>query len=193
MTAPAAWLQVTATPLAGLVLVERRRRDDSRGFFSRLFCAEELGDAGLDTSVAQVNHSFTRRRGSVRGLHFQYPPHGETKFVSCLRGEVFDLAVDLRCGSPTYLQWHAELLSDTNGRSLFIPQGFAHGFQTLSDDCELIYLHSAPHAPGAEGGLNPTDPALSIRWPLPFTDISERDAAHKALGADFTGLVEDSR
>ena len=193
MTAPAAWLQVTATPLAGLVVVERRRRDDSRGFFSRLFCAEELGAAGLDTSVTQVNHSFTRRRGSVRGLHFQYPPHGETKFVSCLRGEVFDLAVDLRRGSPTYLQWHAELLSDTNGHSLFIPPGFAHGFQTLSDDCELIYLHSVPYAPGAEGGLNPTDPALGIRWPLPLTDISDRDAAHAPLGADFTGLVEDSR
>ena len=193
MTSAQPWLKFTAAPLGGLLVVERRRQDDQRGFFGRLFCAEELGAAGFGTSIAQINHSFTRRRGSVRGLHFQVPPHGEAKFVSCLRGEVFDVAVDLRRGSPTYLRWHAEHLSEANHRSLLIPRGFAHGFQTLSDDCELLYLHSAPYAAGAEGGLNPTDPALDIRWPLPFTDISERDAAHAALAADFSGLAENSK
>lgn len=142
-------------------------------------------------SVNGANHSVTRRRGSVRGLHFQYPPHGEVKLVSCLRGEVFDLAVDLRRHSPTYLKWHAELLSNSNRRSLLIPRGFAHGFQTLSDDCELLYLHSAPYAPGADGGLNPADPALGIPWPLPLADISERDASRAMIGTGFTGLQED--
>lgn len=185
------WLQVVPTPLGGLAVVERRRQDDQRGFFGRLFCAEELGVAGFDASIAQVNHSFTRRRGSVRGLHFQYPPHAEAKFVSCLRGDVFDVAIDLRRGSPTFLHWHAERLSEANRRSLLIPRGFAHGFQTLSDDCELLYLHSAPYAAGAEGGLNPSDPMLGISWPLAFTDISERDAAHAALTPSFNGLVEN--
>lgn len=191
MMATAPWLQVADTQLGGLRVVERRRHEDARGVFGRLFCAEELRAAGFDSAVAQVNHSVTRRRGSVRGLHFQYPPHGEVKLVSCLRGEVFDLAVDLRRHSPTYLKWHAELLSNSNRRSLLIPRGFAHGFQTLSDDCELLYLHSAPYAPGADGGLNPADPALGIPWPLPLADISERDASRAMIGTGFTGLQED--
>jgi dTDP-4-dehydrorhamnose 3,5-epimerase len=181
-------LQITPTALGGLLLIERHRHADARGFFSRLFCAEELAVCGFDAAVAQVNHSYTRQRGSVRGMHFQYPPHGEVKFVSCLRGEVFDVAVDLRCGSPTYLQWHAERLSESNACSLLIPRGFAHGFQTLSNDCELLYVHSAPYAADAEGGLNPNDATLGIRWPLPFSDISERDAMRPALTAGFTGL-----
>ncbi len=186
------WLAVTPTPLDGLLVIERRRHSDHRGYFGRLFCANELSAVGVDTSVAQVNHSFTRQVGTVRGLHFQHPPHCEVKFVSCLRGEVFDVAVDLRRGSPTFLKWHAERLSETNRRSLFIPRGFAHGFQTLSDDCELLYLHSAPYAAGAEGGVSPNDPALGIHWPLPFTHISHRDATHPALPGDFRGLVENS-
>lgn len=193
MTVPAPRLQTVDTPLGGLRVVQRRRDEDARGFFGRLFCAEELRAAGFDTAVAQVNHSVTRRRGSVRGLHFQSPPHGEVKLVSCLRGEVFDVAVDLRRDSPTYLQWHAEVLSDSNRRSLLIPRGFAHGFQTLSDDCELLYLHSAPYVPGADGGLNPTDPALAIDWPLPLADMSERDATRAMIGAGFAGLQEDQR
>jgi len=124
----------------------------------------------------------------VRGLHFQHPPHAEDKLVSCLRGEVFDVAVDLRQGSATFLQWHAEILSADNARSLLIPQGFAHGFQTLTDDCELLYLHSRAYAAGAEGALNVRDPALAIRWPLAFTDISERDAQHPLLTREFTGF-----
>jgi dTDP-4-dehydrorhamnose 3,5-epimerase len=179
---------VRDTPLAGLTLVERVRRADSRGFFSRFFCAAELQSAGFDQPIAQINHTLTRRRGAVRGLHFQYPPHAEVKFISVLHGEVFDVAVDIRTGSPTFLQWHAEILSAENGRSLLVPRGFAHGFQTLTDDCELIYLHSTPYAPQAEAALQVNDPRLSIQWPLPITDISARDAAHPPIAGAFAGV-----
>jgi dTDP-4-dehydrorhamnose 3,5-epimerase len=177
------------TPLVGLTVVERLQRADSRGFFSRFFCAAELGSAGFDQPVAQINHTLTRHRGAVRGLHFQYPPHAEVKLISVLRGEVFDVAVDIRKGSPTFLRWHAVTLSADNARSLLVPQGFAHGFQTLTDDCELIYLHSTSYAPKAEGALQVRDPALHIQWPLPIGDISPRDAAHAAIPADFAGVT----
>jgi dTDP-4-dehydrorhamnose 3,5-epimerase len=191
MSVEAPWLSISSTPLADLVVIGHRRLEDSRGAFSRIFCAEELRRAGLNNGVAQINHSFTRRRGSVRGLHFKRAPHSETKLVSCVRGEVFDVAVDLRRGSRTFLRWHAEVLSVANGRSLLIPPGFAHGFQALTDDCELIYLHSMPYAPHAEGGVRVTDPTIAIPWPLPFADISERDAALATLLADFPGLDEE--
>lgn len=180
---------IMSTPLAGLCVVERRRVVDERGFFSRLFCAEELAAAGFERPVAQINHTFTRRAGAVRGLHFQHPPHAEDKFVSCLRGEIFDAAVDLRRNSPTFLTWHGVTLSESNSRSLFIPRGFAHGFQTLTDDCELIYLHTESYAAGAEGGLSPLDPALSIQWPLPITELSARDSAHPNLSPEFSGVA----
>lgn len=179
---------VAATALGGLVCIQRQRHEDARGFFSRLFCADELATAGFRQPVSQINHTLTRRRGSVRGLHFQHQPHAEDKLVSCVRGEVFDVAVDLRKNSRTFLQWHAEVLSAENMRSLLIPKGFAHGFQALSDDVELIYLHSEPYAPGAEGGLNALDPVLAIAWPLPFADLSDRDAMHPYLTPDFGGI-----
>ena len=176
------------TPIEDLVVVERQFARDKRGFFSRFFCSDELAEAGFRAPVAQINHTLTSRRGAVRGLHFQHPPHAEDKFVSCLRGEIFDVAVDLRHGSPTFLRWHGELLSAGNARSLLIPKGFAHGFQTLTDDCELIYLHSKPHAPQAEGALNVNDPALNIAWPLEFTEISQRDSAHPRITDEFNGI-----
>jgi len=181
--------QFITTPLAGLVCVQRQRAEDVRGFFSRFFCAEELAEVGFAMPIAQINHTLTRRRGSARGLHFQHPPHGEMKFVSCLRGEVLDIAVDIRQGSPTFLQWHAERLSAENGRSLLIPKGFAHGFQALADDTELLYLHSAPYRSGAEGALNLRDPRLKIAWPLALADISERDNGHPFLDDSFKGIA----
>ena len=179
----------TTLPLAGLNLIERQRLGDSRGFLSRLFCAEELSAAGWHKPIAQINQTYTAQRGTVRGLHFQHPPHAEMKLVSCLRGAIWDVAVDLRAGSPTFLQWHAQELSAINNRALLIPEGFAHGFQTLSDDCELIYLHSAAHAAGAEGGLSPHDPLLSIAWPLPITELSNRDAQHPMLNHQYKGMT----
>lgn len=182
-------LAVDDLPLGGLKRVARRRIGDQRGFLARLFCASELDAAGWHKPVAQVNHTFTAMHGTVRGLHFQRPPQAEMKLVSCIRGEVWDVAVDLRAGSPTFLRWHAELLSADNGHALLIPEGFAHGFQALSDDTELLYCHSAPHDGAAEGGLHPEDPVLAIDWPLPVANLSPRDAAHPGLDARFGGLA----
>lgn len=172
---------LTDLPVPGVRLVQRQAREDSRGFFSRLFCAQELADAGWRGHVAQINHTHTREPGSVRGLHFQRPPHGEIKLVSCLAGAVWDVVVDLRPTSPSYMRWHAEVLSADNRHALLIPEGVAHGFQTLSDDVQLLYLHSHPHTPEAEDGLNPKDDRLAIAWPLPITAMSERDRHHPML------------
>ena len=169
-------------------MIERRRAEDGRGFFSRVYCAQELAGAGLRTPIVQINQSLTRRRGAVRGLHFQHAPYAEDKIVTCMRGEVFDVAVDLRRGSLTFLHWHAERLSVENARSLLIPQGFAHGFQTLADNCELLYLHTSAYAPEGEGAVNVRDPAIGIEWPLPFTDISARDSSHAYLTHGFAGI-----
>jgi len=170
-------------PLAGLAALVRSRATDSRGSFSRLWCSETLADHGFDNGPAQINHSVTSRRGTVRGMHYQTPPHSESKLVTCIRGEIYDVAVDIRPDSPTYLRWHAEMLAPDIGRSLLIPEGFAHGFQTLTDDCEIIYCHSKPYVPAAEAALRFDDPALSIPWPLPVTIVSDRDRSHPLLAA----------
>lgn len=177
------------TPLAGLTVIHRKPIEDSRGFFCRFFCAEELHHAGLHKAIVQINHTRTRKGGAVRGLHFQYPPHGEIKIVSCLKGKIFDVAVDLRQGSPTFLHWHAEILSDENFNSLLISEGLAHGFQTLSDDCELMYLHSESFHPESKGALNIVDPRLAIQWPLEITEISDRDRLHPFIEANFQGIL----
>lgn len=179
---------VIDTPIAGLKVVERKIIGDSRGFLSRIFCAEQLHKIGWDRPVNQINQTLTKKRGTVRGMHFQYPPYSEMKLVSCLQGRILDVAVDLRKNSPTFLQWHAEELSVENHRALLIPEGFAHGFQTLSDDCELLYLHSAPYKSEAEGGICPTDPMLNIHWSLKFYEISQRDAEHPLLNNEFKGI-----
>lgn len=179
---------IRLTPLPGLSVVDRIRREDARGFFSRLFCAQELAEVGFDAPIAQINHTLTRRCGTVRGMHFQYPPHAEIKLVSVMRGEIFDVAIDLRKDSPTFLRWHAQFLSAENQRSLLIPHGFAHGFQTLTEDCELVYLHSHAYAPHAEAGIRAQDPAVGILWPLPFAELSARDASHPLIGPDFRGV-----
>jgi dTDP-4-dehydrorhamnose 3,5-epimerase len=177
------------TPLNGLLVAQRRPLADPRGFFSRFFCAEAFGPAGFTKSIAQINHTRTRKRGAVRGLHFQHPPDAECKIVSCLSGEVFDVAVDIRKGSPTFLRWHAEVLSAQNHRSLLIPEGFAHGFQALTENCEMLYLHSTPFQPQAEGALHVADPKIGITWPLAVTELSEKDRAHPFIGPDFEGIV----
>jgi len=181
---------LTDLPLPGLKLIERQRLGDSRGFLARLFCAEELAAAGWHKPIAQINHTFTALQGTVRGMHYQTPPHAEMKLVSCIRGEIRDVALDLRADSPTYLQWHAETLSADNRRALLIPEGFAHGFQALTDDVELIYVHSAAYNPAAEAGLNALDPKLAIKWPLSVAVLSERDRSHPMLTGEFVGFLE---
>lgn len=177
------------TSLSGLKLVQRKTKEDHRGFLSRLYCAEEFSEAGINKSIAQINHTLTRKKGTVRGLHFQHPPHAETKLVSCLKGEIWDVAVDLRKDSPTFLQCHGEILSAANRKSLLIPEGYAHGFQALTEDCELIYLHTIAYYPEAEGALNVADPKLNINWPLPISDLSDRDRNHPLIDQNFQGLV----
>ena len=177
-------------PLHGLKLVARKPVGDHRGYLERLYCMDEFESLFAGKPIAQVNRSLTRKRGSVRGMHFQRPPHAEIKLVTCLAGSVFDVAVDLRRASPTFLRWHGEVLSADNHRSLLIPEGFAHGFQALSEDCQLLYLHSARYEPDHEGGLHPQDPALAIAWPEAIPELSARDAAHPFLGEDFDGMAK---
>lgn len=174
--------------LKDLLVVQRKAIEDERGFLSRFYCADEFQQAGMDMPIVQINHTLTRKKGAVRGLHFQHSPHAEKKMVSCLYGEVWDVAVDLRKDSPTFLHWHAEVLSAVNRKSLLIPEGFAHGFQTMTDDCELIYLHSSAYHPESEDALNVNDPQLSIRWPLAITELSERDRNHKLIEQNFQGI-----
>ncbi|MEM1368699.1 MAG: dTDP-4-dehydrorhamnose 3,5-epimerase [Cyanobacteria bacterium P01_H01_bin.15] len=180
---------IQTTPLAGLTVTQRQVIGDSRGQFSRLYCYDELGRYGFEQTISQINHSFTAVQGTVRGLHFQYPPYAETKIVTCLRGEIFDVAVDLRADSPTFLQWHGEVLSAGNCKSLCIPEGFAHGFQTLTGECELLYLHTAAYCPEAEGALHVQDPKLGIPWPLPIAELSDRDRHHSFIqDSQFSGV-----
>lgn len=174
--------------LPGVAVIQRKRLEDHRGTFGRVYCSEEFREVGLLKPIAQINHSFTRVKGTVRGMHFQYPPHSETKIVSCLKGEIFDVALDIRRDASTFLQWHAEILSAANQRSLLISEGFAHGFQTLTDECELIYLHTATYAPHAEGGLNVRDPRFGIPWPVEITELSNRDQSYGYVGDAFDGL-----
>jgi dTDP-4-dehydrorhamnose 3,5-epimerase len=169
-------------------LVVRHPLADARGSFARLFCDEELAGAGWPWAIRQANHSVTRHAGSIRGMHFQHPPHAEAKLVMCLRGAVCDVAVDLRAGSPTLLRWAMHELSVDNAAAMLIPPGFAHGFQTLSDHAELLYFHSAPYVAAAEDGLHPLDPCLGIAWPRAATMMSERDATRPHLGRGFEGV-----
>lgn len=177
------------TPLRGLFVIERKTMSDDRGFLSRLFCAEDLAPFGWQGNIAQLNETGTRQRGTVRGMHFQRPPHAEIKLVTCTRGRILDIAVDIREDSPTFLQHFAVELSEGNGKSLLIPKGFAHGFQALTDDVRMIYAHSQAYAAEAEGGLNPQDPALAIDWPLPVINLSPRDAGHPLLAQDYRGVA----
>ena len=182
-------MKIHPTPIAGLVRVESTFQTDERGSFARLYCQDELGELVGARKIVQVNQSSTRAVGAVRGLHYQSEPHAEMKLVRCIKGRVWDVAVDLRSGSSTFLEWHAEELSEENAHMMVIPEGFAHGFQVLEQDSELLYLHTAFYTPSAEGGVRPTDPELAIAWPLAPQDLSDRDLNHPLLTSKFTGLV----
>ncbi|GAB5462826.1 dTDP-4-dehydrorhamnose 3,5-epimerase family protein [Hoeflea alexandrii] len=178
----------TLTPLMpdcenGPVLVQRKPFVDERGAFTRIFCAEALAEIGWPGPVAQINHSRTSRAGTLRGMHYQRPPHAEAKLVVCIRGAVHDVAVDIRRDSPSrHAHVGVELSADV-GTAILIPEGFAHGFQALTDDVELIYIHSVAYNQQHETGLRHDDPALGIAWPLPVTGLSARDAAHPVIAA----------
>jgi len=168
-------ITIAGTGLAGLWEIRTTSRADARGQFTRLFCTDAFAPIRDGLRFVQVNQSITARRGTIRGLHFQQGPMQEAKLVRCLRGRVYDVAVDLRPASSTFGKWHAVELSEDNERSLFIPEGFAHGFQALTDDAHLLYQHTASFSPEHEGGVHHADPALGIQWPLPVTGVSARD------------------
>lgn len=180
---------IHSTGMPGVFAVDIIPFGDHRGAFQRLFCQSELLSVIGTRSILQINHSRTAAVGSIRGLHFQYPPHAEMKLVRCLKGHVWDVVVDLRGGSPTFLKWHAEELSATSLRMIVIPEGCAHGFQVLEPNSELLYLHTAMYHESAEGAVRYDDPRLSIHWPQPVTDISERDSNHPLLEGNYQGIV----
>lgn len=181
-------MKLEPTNVGGVVVAESVPFRDQRGSFVRFFCAEVLKPIVGSRSIVQINCSTTRSRGAVRGMHFQHPPSAEMKLVRCLKGRLWDVALDLRAGSPTFLRWTAAELSAGDGRMLVIPEGCAHGFQTLEDDTEVLYLHTAYYDKPAEGAMNATDPAFAITWPLPIAERSERDRAHPYISSSFEGI-----
>lgn len=168
-------MKIIKTKIKGLYVLEDTPIADGRGYFTRIFCADELKKAKIDFKIVQMNHSLTDKKGTIRGMHFQTDPKSEAKVVKCLKGRVYDVAVDLRPRSKTYRQWFAVELSETNHRALCIPKGFAHGLQTLTRGCLVQYLMSEFYSPQHAFGLRWDDPALKIKWPLPASTLSEKD------------------
>jgi dTDP-4-dehydrorhamnose 3,5-epimerase len=178
----------TETLLKGSYTIELNAIADERGWFARTYCKNEFNQIGHKGEWLQMNHSFTKQKATIRGMHYQLPPFSEIKLVRCIAGAVYDVIIDLRKDSATFLQWFGVELSAQNKKMIYIPQGFAHGFQALSDDCELIYHHSQFYTPGAEGGIKYDDKRVSINWPLTVTSISERDNQHPLLDKNFKGI-----
>lgn len=181
-------MRINKLTLEGAFVIESEPLKDDRGLFVRVFCQQELQHILHKKNIVQVNHSLTRQKGALRGMHFQYPPKAEIKMVKCLRGSIFDVMIDLRRNSSTFLKWHGEVLSAENMQMMYIPEGFAHGFQTLEENSELLYLHTEFYSLEHEGGVRYNDPKIGIKWPLKVTDISERDRYHPLLGEDFLGI-----
>jgi dTDP-4-dehydrorhamnose 3,5-epimerase len=168
-------MRFTETKLAGAYIIDLERREDDRGFFARAFCQREFAEHGLNTRIAQSNVAFNRDTGTLRGMHFQFPPAAETKLVRCTRGAIVDVIVDVRPESPTYLEHVAVELTAENGRALYVPERFAHGYQVLADETETSYQVGEFYAPEVEGGLRYDDPRLGLEWPLPVLEMSEKD------------------
>lgn len=166
------------TDLAGAYIIDIEPMNDERGFFTRSWCSKEFEKRGLNSDLVQCNISYNRKKGTLRGMHFQLPPHGEVKVVRCVRGAIFDVIVDLRPDSFTYCRWQGIDLNESNRRALYIPEGFAHGFLTLTDDAEIFYQMSSGFVPGSASGIRWDDPAISICWPDQPQCISEKDMAY---------------
>lgn len=177
-----------AIELQGVYVIDLQPFRDERGFFSRIYCKKEFAEAGLVSEFVQINHSITTRKGTIRGMHYQVPPHAEVKVIRCVKGGVLDVVVDIRRNSPTFLKHFKIELTEENDRMLYIPRGFAHGFQTIEDDAALIYQHSDFYMPSAEQGIRYNDPLLEIDWPLTVNEISLKDRNHQFLSHDFEGI-----
>jgi dTDP-4-dehydrorhamnose 3,5-epimerase len=184
-------LNFISTTLPDLYLIERKVHKDQRGKFFRIFCQEELSRFGIHKTLQQINFSQAQEKFTTKGIHFQYPPFAESKIITCTRGEYFDLAVDLRPKSPTYLQWFSAILSEDNNLSMYIPEGFGHGWQSLHDNSSLIYLHTQQYNPKYEDGINIMDSRLSISWPNPPINVSDRDQSLNMISDNFSGIMTD--
>ena len=171
----------TETVLKGAFLVEVKKLEDDRGFFGRAWCQQEFEDHGLNANIRQINTSFTHKKGTIRGMHYQIDPYQESKFIRCTRGRIFDVIIDLRPDSETFMQWIGHELSEDNYRMVFVPENFAHGFVTLQDHCEVYYPTTEFYTPGSERGIRYNDPAYNIDWPVEVEVVSEKDMGH----ADF--------
>jgi len=176
------------THFNGLFVIKREPLNDPRGSFERLYCEQTFREFGINNQIQQANLSYTKEKATVRGLHFQIPPYSEIKIVTCIKGIVFDVALDLRINSPTYLQTFSIELSSEKSDMVVIPEGFAHGFQTLTDHCQLLYIHTNNYAPEFESGLNACDPALSINWPYDVRNRSSRDLNFPFIDQHFNGI-----
>lgn len=182
-------MKFTETPLKGAYVITQTPFQDHRGIFARIFCQNELKEIGLDKSVVQINHSVTLHRGAVRGMHYQKLPHAEIKIVKCIRGGIFDVILDIRRGSDTFLQWYAVELTPENMKMMYIPEGFAHGFQVVEGNSELLYLHTKFYNADYEGAIRYDDPRIGIEWLLEVTEVSERDRHHPLLTSEFSGIT----
>ena len=182
-------MNFTETKLKGSYSVDIIPFVDERGWFVRTFCKNDFREIGFTKEWVQINHSFTAKEGTIRGMHFQYPPFAEIKLVRCISGKIFEVIVDLRKGSDTFLEWVGVELSAENKKMMFIPEGFAHGFQTLTDDTQLIYHHTNIYKPESEGGFTHDDSMINIKWPLEVSCISGRDKMLPPLTNNFEGLI----
>jgi len=182
-------MKIEQTKISGVVIVHSQPFKDDRGFLNRIFCQKEMETIQPNIVITQINHSMTKIKGTIRGMHFQNPPHSEMKIVRCIKGSIFDVAVDLRKDSPAFLQWHGEILSAENMKALVIPEGCAHGFQSLEDDIEMIYISTSPYCKEAESGIRYDDPKVGIQWSLNRTVISERDMSYSFLQNNYEGIL----
>ena len=181
-------MKIKQTPLQDAFVVEPEPFMDDRGLFIRVFCQNELQSILNGKNIVQINLSLTHQKGAVRGMHFQRSPKTEIKMFKCLHGSVFDVIIDLRKGSSTFLKWYGKVLSAKNMKMMYVPEGFAHGFQALEENCELLYLHTEFYSPEYEGGVRYDDPKFEIKWPLKVTEISDKDERHPLLTQDFGGI-----
>lgn len=177
-----------STPIKDLFILKTVRIEDERGHLSRLFCSKEIESLGWKSPLKQVNFTRTLQKGTVRGFHFQSQPHSEYKYVRCIRGKIFDTALDLRKNSKSFLQTHSQILTDENDLGFLIPPGVAHGFQSLTNNTELLYMHSEFYVPDSDCGINPMDPQVNVEWPREITTISQKDASQPFLPLNYEGI-----
>ena len=181
-------MEIIETQIAGLKIIQSELFQDNRGLFSRFFCAKELELVLNERKIAQINYSKTNNLGAIRGMHYQNKPHSEMKIIRCLKGRVYDVAIDLRKNSLTFLKWHSVELTPENNLAYVIPEGFAHGFQVLEEGSQLLYLHTAFYSPDLEGAIRFDDPKINISWPINPTDLSDKDRNHSYINDQFKGI-----